>query len=159
MKLLAAEVHGLLLARGETVATAESLTAGLVGAALTMTPGSSSTYRGGVIVYATDLKSSLAGVSLELLEQRGAVAPDVAAALALGVRERLGATWGLGLTGVAGPDPQDGQPVGTLFVGLAGPQGAVEVTSEALDGDRTEIRSAAVEVALRVLRDRLADPE
>jgi nicotinamide-nucleotide amidase len=159
MKRLAAEVHGLLLARGETVATAESITAGLVGGALTTTPGSSSTYRGGVIVYATDLKASLVGVSLALLQERGAVDPDVATALAVGVRDRLGATWGLGLTGVAGPDPQDGRSVGTLFVGLAGPDGAPQVRSEVLDGDRAAIRTGAVEVALRLLRDRLADPE
>jgi nicotinamide-nucleotide amidase len=159
MNLLAAEVHERLLARGETVATAESLTAGLVGGALTTTPGSSSTYRGGVIVYATDLKASLAGVPLALLEERGAVDPDVAAALAVGVRDRLGASWGLGLTGVAGPEPQDGQPVGTLFVGLAGPDGAPQVTSELLVGDRAAIRSAAVVVALRVLCDRLAERE
>lgn len=159
MSGLAAQVHELLLARGETVATAESITAGLVGGALTSTPGSSSTYRGGVIVYATDLKASLAGVSLALLEERGAVDADVAAALAAGARDRLGATWGLGLTGVAGPDPQDGQPVGTLFVGLAGPDGAPQVTSAALAGDRAMVRTGAVDVALTLLRDRLADPE
>jgi nicotinamide-nucleotide amidase len=159
MTALAAEVHGLLLARGETVATAESLTGGLVGGALTTTPGSSSTYRGGVIVYATDLKASLAGVSLGLLEERGAVDPEVAAAMAVGVRDRLDATWGLGLTGVAGPDPQDGKEVGTLFVGLAGPAGTSQVASVVLPGDREMVRSRAVDVALRLLRDRLADPE
>jgi nicotinamide-nucleotide amidase len=159
MNPLAAQVHELLLARGETVATAESLTAGLVGAALTSTPGASSTYRGGLIVYATDLKASLAGVPLVLLEERGAVDPEVAAALASGARDRLIATWGLGLTGVAGPDSQDGKPVGTLYVALAGPDGVPEVTSVVLAGDRQMVRSGAVEVALTVLRDRLADPE
>src|SRR5271154_879372 len=114
-----AQIHQLLLERGETVATAESLTAGLVGAALTETPGASTTYRGGVIVYSTDLKASLAGVPEQLLTERGAVDPQVAAALAAGVRERLAATWGLALTGVAGPDSQDGQPVGTVHIGLA----------------------------------------
>jgi nicotinamide-nucleotide amidase len=156
---LAAQVHELLLARGETVATAESITAGLVGAELTTIAGSSTTYRGGVIVYATDLKASLAGVSLPLLAERGAVDPDVAAELAAGARDRLGATWGLGLTGVAGPDPQDGRAVGTLFVGLAGPAGSSEVVSLHLDGDRAMVRSSAVEVALTLLRDRLAERE
>jgi nicotinamide-nucleotide amidase len=156
---LAAQVHELLLSRGETVATAESITGGLVGGALTTTPGSSATYRGGLIVYATDLKASLAGVSLALLEKHGAVDPDVAAALAVGARDRLGATWGLGLTGVAGPDPQDGKPVGTLFVGLAGSAGDPTVTSALVSGDRAMIRSGAVELALTLLRDRLADPE
>ena len=159
MRELAAEVHERLLARGETVATAESLTGGLVGAALTTTPGASSTYRGGVIVYATDLKAALAGVSLELLEKRGAVDPDVACALAVGVRDRLAATWGLGLTGVAGPDPQDGAPVGTLFIAVAGPGGDPQVRSAVLSGGRDEIRSGAVELALTLLRDRLADAE
>jgi nicotinamide-nucleotide amidase len=155
----AAEVHELLLARGETVATAESLTGGLVGAALTSTPGSSATYRGGLIVYATDLKSQLAGVSLPLLENRGAVDPDVARALAVGARDRLGASWGLGLTGVAGPDPQDGRPVGTVFVALAGPGGALKEWSLALSGDRAAIRAGAVEAAVGHLRDSLATGE
>jgi nicotinamide-nucleotide amidase len=159
MRALAADIHALLLARGETVATAESLTAGLVGGALTTTPGASATYRGGVIAYATDVKATLAGVSLALLEQRGAVDPDVAVALAVGVRERLGATWGLGLTGVAGPEPQDGKEVGTLFVALAGPSGPPKVSSAVLPGDREMVRSGAVEVALRLLRESLADPE
>jgi nicotinamide-nucleotide amidase len=130
-----------------------------VGAALTSTAGSSSTYRGGLIVYATDLKAQLAGVPAELLAQRGAVDPDVAVALAIGVRERLCATWGLGLTGVAGPDPQDSKPVGTVFIGLAGPIGPPTVTALVLSGDRGTIRAAAVEAALRQLRDSLTEAE
>jgi nicotinamide-nucleotide amidase len=155
----AAALHVLLLARGETVATAESLTGGLMGAALTDTPGASSTYRGGLIVYATDLKATLAGVSDVLLAERGAVDPDVAAALAEGARDRLGATWGLGLTGVAGPDPQDGYPVGTLHIGVAGPSGEPVVTSVMLSGDRTAIRRAAVENALTILHQTVAGAE
>lgn len=153
MNELARSVHELLLARGETVATAESLTAGLVGAALTETPGSSATYRGGLVVYATDLKTQLAGVSASLLAERGAVDPDVAAALAVGVRERLAATWGLGLTGVAGPDPQDGVAPGTVYVALAGRNGMPQVLSLGLAGDRPDIRRAAVDAALTLLRD------
>jgi nicotinamide-nucleotide amidase len=151
MTTVAAQIHDRLLARGETVATAESLTAGLVGAALTATPGASATYRGGLIVYATDLKAQLAGVSLALLEERGAVDPDVAAALATGVRDRLAATWGLGLTGVAGPDPQDGKPVGSVLVGLAGPFGPPRVRTRMLTGGRAAIRTGAVEIALALL--------
>jgi nicotinamide-nucleotide amidase len=154
---LALAVHEALLSRGETVATAESLTAGLVGAALTTTPGSSATYRGGLIVYATDLKASLAGVSPELLHARGAVDPDVAAALATGARERIGATWGLGLTGVAGPDPQDGHAVGTVFVGVAGPLEPPLVAELMLSGERRAVRLSAVENALTLLLDRLVD--
>jgi nicotinamide-nucleotide amidase len=159
MSALEAEIHALLLARGETVATAESLTAGLVGAALTNTPGSSATYRGGLIVYATDLKASLGGVSGELLAERGPVDPDVAIALAVGVRDRFGTTWGLSLTGVAGPDPQDGVAVGTLYVGLVGPTGSAQVGEYALAGDRAAIRRDAVGAALALLHVALAGHE
>jgi nicotinamide-nucleotide amidase len=155
----AREVHELLLGRGETVAVAESLTGGLTSAALTTSPGSSATFRGGVVVYATDLKALLAGVPLQLLEERGAVDPQVAAALALGACRRLGATWGLGLTGVAGPDPQEGKPVGTLHIGLAAAGGEAQVRSQQLAGDRDRIRAAAVEAALSMLRDSLRERE
>lgn len=159
MSSLAAMIHELLVARGETVATAESLTAGLVGAALTETPGASATYRGGLIAYATDLKSTLAGVPERLLSERGPVDPSVAAGLAEGARDRLRATWGLGLTGVAGPDRQDGQPVGSLHIGLAGPEGSLVARSVTLTGDRAAIRAAAVEAALTVLYRTLAGAE
>jgi nicotinamide-nucleotide amidase len=155
----ARQVHELLLGRGETVAVAESLTGGLTSAALTTSPGSSATFRGGLVVYATDLKALLADVPLELLEARGAVDPQVAAALAVGARRRLGATWGLGLTGVAGPDPQDGKPVGTVHIGLAAADGEPQVCSRRLAGDRDGIRSAAVEAALSMLRDSLREHE
>src|SRR5438270_13848735 len=104
MTALAAEVHGLLLAQSVTVAVAESLTGGLLGAALTSTPGSSATFRGGLIVYATDLKESLAGVPGPLLSAEGPVSAHVAAAPAAAARDRLGAPYGRGVTGVAGPD-------------------------------------------------------
>jgi nicotinamide-nucleotide amidase len=112
-----------------------------------------------LIVYATDLKARLAGVSLPLLELRGAVDPDVAAELAVGARDRLGASWGLGLTGVAGPEPQDGKPVGTVFVGLAGPAGPAKVHALVLTGDRATVRNGAVDAALADLRDSLATGE
>lgn len=137
----------VLRGRGQTVATAESLTAGLVCAALTDVSGSSSVVRGGLVVYATDLKARLAGVDEQLLADRGAVDPAVAEALAVGARERCGADWGLGLTGVAGPSPQDGVPPGTVHFGFAG-LGRVRVHSAQLAGDRHEIRSAAVRTAL-----------
>lgn len=146
----ARQVHETLLARGETVAVAESLTGGMLGAALTTTPGASSTFRGGLVVYATDLKESVAGVPGPLLDAEGAVSAHVAAALAAGARDRLTATYGVGVTGVAGPDPQEGQPVGTVYVAVAGPDGG-EVRSLILDGDRAAIRAAAVEAALDVL--------
>lgn len=142
--------HASLRETGQTVATAESLTGGLIAAALTSTAGSSATFRGGLVVYATDLKATLAGVSVELLARVGAVDPDVAAGLAHGARDRLAASFGLGITGVAGPAPQDGKAVGTVFLALAGP-GQTVVQALSLAGDRTAIRDAAVHAALRLL--------
>lgn len=159
MTELAARVHALLLERQQTVATAESLTAGLVGAALTDLAGSSATYRGGVIVYATELKAELLGVSEDLLGERGAVDPDVATAMAVGVRERLGADWGLALTGVAGPDPQDGKPPGLVYLGLAGPNGPATAIELRLSGDRAAVRMGARDAALRALGDSVAAGE
>ncbi|ONI88454.1 damage-inducible protein [Saccharothrix sp. ALI-22-I] len=140
--------------RGETVATAESLTAGLVTAALTDVPGSSAVVRGGLVVYATDLKHTLAGVDEALLAEHGAVHPEVARQLAEGARARCGATWGLGLTGVAGPDPQDGVAPGTVHVGLSGPSGSSVVTLT-LGGDRHEVRRRSTSAALDLLRTHL----
>jgi nicotinamide-nucleotide amidase len=147
-----ATIHALLRERGETVAVAESLTGGLLAAALTDTPGASATFRGGLVVYATDLKARLAGVPAPLLAAEGAVSPDVAAALAGGVRDRLTATYGVGLTGVAGPDPQDGVPVGTVYLGLATPHGG-QVRKLALAGDRAAIRRGAVAAALALIAE------
>jgi nicotinamide-nucleotide amidase len=143
-------VHALLRDAGTTVAVAESLTGGLLCAALTDTPGASATMRGGLVVYATDLKAALAGVSAKLLEERGAVDPDVAIALAVGARERLASGYGIGITGVAGPDPQDGKAVGTVFISVAGPSRTV-VRQYLLTGPRFEIRHTAVRAALALL--------
>ena len=138
--------------RNWTVATAESLTAGLVCAALTEVPGSSAVLRGGLVVYSTDLKHTLAGVPDDLLARTGPVHPRVAAALAAGARHRCGSVLGLGLTGVAGPDPQDGRPVGTVHLACAGPD---TVTSMSLQLDpassRAMVRAAAVRGALDLL--------
>ncbi len=118
----AAEVVRLLTVRGGTLAVAESLTGGLVAAEITSVPGASKVFRGSVTAYATELKHRLLGVDASLLAARGAVNPQVAAQMAVGVRKALGADWGLATTGVAGPDPQDGQPVGTVFVAVDGPE-------------------------------------
>jgi nicotinamide-nucleotide amidase len=153
---LAGQVIELLVARGETIAVAESLTGGLLTAALTSVPGASAVLRGGVVAYATDLKSSLLGVPADLLEQRGAVDPDVAARMAEGAARRLAATAGVATTGVAGPDPADGQPVGTVFV-AACLRGRTAGRALALSGPRQAIRSAtvshALELTLRTLRE------
>ena len=150
------EVLAALVAAGATVAVAESLTGGLLTAALTEPAGASKAVRGGLVVYATELKAVLAGVPVPLLDAEGPVSPDVAAALAAGARDRLGATYGLGVTGVAGPEPQGGRPVGTVYVGLAGP-GHGAVRQLALSGDRAAIRAAAVDAALELLLSVLRD--
>jgi nicotinamide-nucleotide amidase len=144
----------LLIERHQTVATAESLTAGLVTAALTTVPGSSAVVRGGLVVYATDLKASLAGVPADLLARHGAVHPDVARALATGARTVCGADWGIGLTGVAGPDPQDGVAPGRVYLGLADATGATCHVLN-LTGDREAIRAASVSAAIDALHDAL----
>lgn len=113
-----------LAAAGQTVACAESLTGGLVCATLVSVPGASAVVRGGVVAYAVDAKAALLGVDPDLLGRVGAVDPEVAAALARGAARVLGATWGVGTTGVAGPDPSDGMPVGTVFVAVSGPGSA-----------------------------------
>lgn len=151
----AVELVVALAARGATVATAESLTGGLVGAALTDVPGASAVFLGGVISYATAVKAEVLGVSAALLAQAGAVDPRVAAGMAEGVRRLLSADWGVSTTGVAGPGPQDGQPVGTVFVGCAGP-GGTTVRRLELAGDRAEIRRQSVSAALDLLTVALA---
>jgi len=151
---LARVVVARLAAAGHTVAVAESLTAGLVGATLTEVAGSSAVFRGGLHVYATDLKASLAGVPQELLDEHGAVSAPTAESLAEGVRSCLGATYGLALTGVAGPDPQEGHPPGTLHVAVAGPAGTVSRTL-CLPGDRSRVRLLSVTAGLDLLRRQL----
>ena len=133
----------LLIQTGQTIGTAESLTGGLVAAALTTIPGSSAVVRGGIVAYAADLKNSLLSVPADLLDRVGAVHPDVALAMASGARNRLKATIGVATTGVAGPDPADGQPVGTVHIAVSTP---ARVIYESLDlsGDRAEIRRATV---------------
>lgn len=143
----AAAVLDLLRDSGSTVATAESLTAGLLSATLTEVAGASAVVRGGLVVYATDLKSELAGVDPELLAWRGAVHPEVAEALAVGARRRCAADWGIGLTGVAGPDAQDGVRPGTVHLGFA-ERDRVVVRSVHLAGDRHQVRCGAILHAL-----------
>ncbi len=152
--LTAVLLHRALLARGETVAAAESLTAGLFCATLATVPGASATLRGGVVVYATDLKISLAGVPGDLLADHGPVSPETAAALAEGVRERCAASWGIGLTGVAGPDPVDGHGPGRVYLGISAGR-RTDVVRLDLPGDRAAVRIAAVTTAMEALLARL----
>jgi competence/damage-inducible protein CinA-like protein len=151
-------VHSLLLAAGATVATAESLTGGLLGAALSATPGASATYRGGAVLYATDTKAAVVDVPASLLAERGPVDPDVALAMAGGARLKFDATYGLATTGVAGPSEQDGTPVGTVYIALVGPAGVgLPVVSKLrLAGRRERVRQGSVLTALDMLRRELA---
>ncbi|PNV32403.1 damage-inducible protein CinA [Streptomyces sp. DH-12] len=166
MSSTATEVVRLLTVNGRTLAVAESLTGGLVAAEITSVPGASKVFRGSVTAYATDLKHRLLGVDDTLLAQRGAVDPQVAAQMAAGVRTAFGADWGIATTGVAGPDPQDGQAVGTVYVAVDGPSagsaGSVvggKVRHLRLNGDRAEIRMESVRSVLALLLAELADEQ
>ena len=152
MRPSARDVHELLLARGATISVAESLTGGLFGAELTSVAGSSATFLGGITAYASAAKTSLLGVSGDLLALHGAVHPDVAAAMAHGVRARFGSTYAVALTGVAGPESQDGQPPGTAYVALvgAGPERLLALALT-LAGARRTVRKEAVRAALALV--------
>jgi nicotinamide-nucleotide amidase len=154
--VLARQILARLQAGGRTVAVAESLTGGLVAAALTDIPGASASFRGGVVTYATELKASLLGVDRDMLAEHGAVYAPVAAAMAEGVRARLGATYGVATTGVAGPEPADGQPVGTAHIAVSVADDTV-VRTVVLEGDRHAIRRLTVEHALGLLLGRLRE--
>jgi nicotinamide-nucleotide amidase len=150
----ATQVVAAVRAAGLTVATAESLTGGLVCGALTDVPGASATVRGAVVAYATELKAAVLGVDAGLLARGGAVQPDVAEQMARGVRTVLGADVGIATTGVAGPDPQDGQAVGTVFVAVADAD-RVLVRRLALAGDRAAVRAGSVAGALGLVAELL----
>ncbi|MFJ4918259.1 CinA family protein [Streptomyces sp. NPDC088725] len=156
MKGEAARVLALLDERGGTLAVAESLTGGLLAAELTSVPGASRTFRGSVTAYATDLKRDVLGVDGPLLAERGAVDAEVARQMAVGVRKALGADWGAATTGVAGPQPQDGQSVGTVFVAVAGPDSPGKVSALRLNGGRADIRKESVRSVLVLLLGELS---
>ncbi|MEU5404246.1 CinA family protein [Streptomyces sp. NPDC005963] len=152
----AAEILTMLAERGQTLAVAESLTGGLVAAELTAVPGASAVLRGSVTAYATELKHTVLDVEADLLEARGAVDVQVARQMAAGVRTLLGASWGIATTGVAGPEPQDGKPVGTVYVAVAGPNGTGNVAALRLNGSRAEIRRESVRSVLELLAGELS---
>jgi nicotinamide-nucleotide amidase len=155
---LARAVVERAVATRRTLATAESLTGGLLGAAITSVAGASEVYRGGLIAYATDLKATLAGVDPAVLSRDGAVAATTAEALARGAAQTCGAALGLGLTGVAGPTEQEGHPAGTVLLGwYAGSTGGHRLIR--LTGDRDTIRSGAVAAALETALALLSEPE
>jgi nicotinamide-nucleotide amidase len=154
--MTAVAVVAALRERGQTLAFAESLTGGALAAAVVDVPGASEVFRGGLVLYAADLKVTLGGVPPDLLERHGPVHPQVAAAMAEGVRVRCGATWGLATTGVAGPDPHGGHPPGAVWLGLASPSGAATRGCR-LAGDRAAVRAGSVRAGLEWLLEVLSE--
>src|SRR3954447_25362060 len=146
----AVEALSLLGSAGATLATAESLTGGRLAAAVTAVPGASASYLGGVVAHAPEPNEALLGVPPELAEQYGVVSGECPRAMAPGCREATGASYGVATTGVAGPDQQEGKPVGTVFVGLSGPEGETVLAMELL-GDRPRIQERACREALSAL--------
>ncbi len=155
---LASIVGGLLLERGETVSVAESCTGGGLGQMLTDLPGSSAYFWGGVIAYDNRVKISLLGVDESALETHGAVSDVVARQMAGGVKSLLATDWGLSITGIAGPGGgSESKPVGLVYIGVAGPDGEVELFECRFSShrDRATIRSLSALTALDRLRRKL----
>ena len=141
--------------KGWTLALAESLTGGALADAFVRVPGASKVLRGSVVAYATDLKAELLGVDADLLAARGAVDAEVASQMAVGAAARLNADVAVATTGVAGPDEQDGKPVGTVFVAVS-IAGEVSVFEYLFSGDRAQVRASAVEAAISSLESALS---
>lgn len=138
--------------RGLTIATGESLTAGLVAAALAEVPGASAVLRGGVVSYHREVKESLLGVDSALLDRVGAVDPAVALQMALGARAACGADVGVATTGVAGPEPHEGKDVGTVMVAVTSAERRI-VHEFRFEGTRAQIREASCEAAVNMLTE------
>lgn len=158
---LAAQIIKTFSVRGLMVGTAESLTGGLLGATLTSVPGSSSTYSGGIIAYSRHAKTSLADVSTSVLDTYSVVSEQTAVDMAMGAQRRLDADWVVAVTGVAGPDPQEGHEPGEVWIAVVGPViGSLGQTIQAhryqFEGDRKSIREQTVESALRMLLSMLS---
>lgn len=147
-----------LTSRGLTLATAESCTGGLIGKVLTDVPGSSTAFLGGVVSYANDVKVAFLDVDANVLADKGAVSEEVAAQMAEGARRRLGATYGVSTTGIAGPGGgSDDKPVGTVWFGLSGPEGTFTKRRWLPFPGRSQIRELAAAVSLRWLLSHLEE--
>lgn len=142
--------------RAQTVAVAESLTGGLLAAALVAVPGASKVFRGGVVAYDPAVKSTVVGVPPETIAEHGVVSQEVAIGLASGVRGLLDTDWGVGTTGAAGPEPHGGHEPGTVCLGVAGPDGRIRAETRVFAGSREDVRRHAVDAALRLLSEELA---
>lgn len=153
---LAARLIARLRSAGLTLATSESLTGGLIGAALTSVPGASEVYLGGAIAYATAMKTALSGVDPDVLERYGAVSSETVTAMATGIRRITGADWAVAVSGVAGPTEQEGHPPGTVWIGIADERSS-RAQRCAFTGDRVAVRSQTVAGALGMLLTGLQD--
>lgn len=141
-----------------TVATAESLTGGMLGQEITAVSGSSLVYRGGIISYCNAVKQQLLDVSAQDLAKLGAVSAPVARQMALGVRQQLGTDFSMATTGIAGPHSDEtGKPVGLVYIACAGPD-FCQIQQLHLQGSRQEIRVATCRAALRLLLAQLPHP-
>lgn len=140
-----------LSARQQSLATMESITGGLLASTLTDYPGSSRHFIGGVVSYSSDIKLQM-GVPQEILAQHGVISPETARAMASAVRQLFKADYGLGVTGVGGPEEQEGKPVGTVYIAVAGPQGIIDGEGPGWRGDRLDQKRQAVLAALNLLR-------
>ncbi len=156
---LAREVGELLWRRGETVALAESCTGGLIAAALTTIPGSSDYVWGGAVVYSFASKVKLVGLDTPFLRDNGTVSETTTQALAFGMRDRSGATYGLAVTGWAGPDAESPEELGTVYVAYSKDPEILESRRYRFEGGRQEIRVAAAKAALEWLRDVLRETD
>jgi nicotinamide-nucleotide amidase len=132
--------------RGETVAVAESLTAGGLGHALTFTPGASKVFMGGIIAYTNDVKINILGINAALIDQHSVVSEEVANAMADAAREKFGTTWGIATTGIAGPGDHQGIPEGTVWISIRGPIN--QTVQLQLDSGREAVRTGAISSAI-----------
>lgn len=144
-------VGDLLLSRNQSLAVMESLTGGLLSSTITDVSKSSQHFIGGVAAYSAKLKEQM-GVPQQIIEQYGTISEETARAMAHAIRERLGADYGLGVTGVAGPDQQEGKPAGTIHIAVEGPQGVVTAMGPGWRGNREDNKRYAVLAALNLLR-------
>lgn len=153
---LVSDIHDSLRARGETLSTAESLTAGGLSNALTIVPGASDVFLGSITAYRPDIKVSHLGVSSETISEHTVVSEQVAIEMGMGANRSFGSTWSIATTGVAGPGPADGSDAGRVYVAFVGP--VVQVIELSLSGDREVVRNATTASAIasfaRILRQR-----
>ncbi|KAI9159097.1 CinA-like protein [Paramyrothecium foliicola] len=160
MSNIVTEVIHLLKSAGQTLGIAESLTGGAMMKTITSVSGAGAVFRGGIVSYATPLKHTLLSVDRNLVDREGVIHADVAAQMAEGVRKAttidgVQTTWGIGTTGVAGPEPQDGKPAGIVFIGIASPKGSQAWGPFSFSGSRDQVREATISEALLRLRDEL----